>query len=256
MIDVGQGDSALFLTPFKKEAVLIDTGGKISYTKEEWEKRKNQVPLGKSIQTFINSLGIAKLDFLILTHGDYDHMGEAKYLIENLKIERVLFNNGEYNDLEQDLIEILKKKKIPFFQNLNELSLFQTQVLFLNEKLYNNENDNSLVLNIEVYNQKFLFMGDASSAVEKDLLSKQKLFKVDFLKCGHHGSKTSTSKSFVERITPSYAVLSVGKNNSYGHPANEALKNLSSSIIYRTDLDGTIEIKIQKHHTFINTYPP
>ena len=255
-LDVGQGDSALFLTPFKKEAVLIDTGGKISYTKEEWEKRKNQVPLGKSIQTFINSLGIAKLDFLVLTHGDYDHMGEAKYLIENLKIERVLFNNGKYNDLEQDLIEILKKKKIPFFQNLNELSLFQTQVLFLNEKLYNNENDNSLVFNIEVYNQKFLFMGDASSVVEEELLSKQKLFKVDFLKCGHHGSKTSTSKSFVERITPSYAVLSVGKNNSYGHPANEVLKNLANSIIYRTDLDGTIEIKIQKHHTFINTYPP
>ena len=101
-----------------------------------------------------------------------------------------------------------------------------------------------------------MFMGDASIVVEQDLLSKYNLKDIDFLKIGHHGSKTSSSKEFIEEINPNYSIISVGKNNSYGHPNKEVLENLKDSKIYRTDQDGSIMFKIKNNKLKIKTCSP
>ena len=111
---------------------------------------------------------------------------------------------------------------------------------FLQTKEYDNENDNSNVIYSELNVYKFMFMGDAGIDKEKDILDKYNLSNVDVLKVGHHGSKTSTSKEFINVINPKYSIISVGKNNRYGHPNKEVLENLENSKIYRTDESGNI----------------
>jgi len=115
----------------------------------------------------------------------------------------------------------------------------------LNNKNYGNENDNSSVIYTKLNNHKFLFMGDAGVEVEEDLIEKYNLKNIDVLKVGHHGSKTSSGKEFIDEIKPKYSVISVGKNNRYGHPNDNVLENLSDSKIYRTDQNGSIMFKIK-----------
>lgn len=99
-------------------------------------------------------------------------------------------------------------------------------------------------------------MGDASSTTEKEILNKYNLPDIDVLKVGHHGSKTSSSKTFINEINPRYSVISVGKNNRYGHPNKEVLDNLEDSKIYRTDQNGTIILKIKNNKLKIETCSP
>ena len=254
-IDVGQGDSILLSSPNRKENILIDTGGKISYEKEKWKERKNK-NISDNIITFLRKLGINKLDYLIVTHGDYDHMGEAINLVNNFKVEKVIFNCGEINDLEKKLIKVLNKKKIEYYSCIKELSINNNKVYFLNTKEYENENDNSSVIYTKLNGYKFIFMGDAGVEKEKDILDKYNLSNIDVLKVGHHGSKTSTSKKFIDEIKPKYSIISVGKNNRYGHPNKEVLDTLNDSKIYRTDQDGSIMFKIKYDKLQIETCSP
>ena len=168
-------------------------------------------------------------------HGDFDHMGEAINLVENFKVEKVIFNCSEFNDLEKELINILDKKKIPYYSCIKELNIDNNKLYFLQTKEYDNENDNSNVIYTEVNGYKFMFMGDASVTTEKEILKEYNLPDIDVLKVGHHGSKTSSGKEFIDKIKPKYSIISVGKNNRYGHPNKEVLDNLNNSKIYRTD---------------------
>ena len=244
-LDVSQGDSILLHYPHNKYNILIDTGGNYNY-----EISKN------IIIPYLKSKGINKIDYLILTHGDYDHMGESINLIENFKVEKVIFNCGEFNDLEKELIKVLEKKKIKYYSCIKELYIDKNKLQFLNTKEYDNENDNSSVIYFNYYNYKFLFMGDASTEREKDILEKYNLKDVDFLKVGHHGSNTSSSEEFINSINPKYSLISVGKNNRYGHPNKEVLDTLNDSKIYRTDQDGSIMFKIKKDKLQIETCSP
>ena len=238
-------------------------------------------------------------------------MGETINLVENFKVEKVIFNCGEFNELEQELIKVLDKKKISYYSCIEELKIDDNKLYFLNNKDYGNENDNSSVIytefknhkflfmgdagveveqdliekynlqNIddnklyflnnknyenendnssviytELNNHKFLFMGDAGVEVEEDLIEKYSLKDIDVLKVGHHGSKTSSSKSFIDEINPKYSIISVGKNNRYGHPNKEVLENLEKSKIYRTDMQGSIMFKIKNNKLEINTCSP
>jgi len=244
-LDVSQGDSILLHYPHDKYNILIDTGGNYNY-----EISKN------IIIPYLKSKGINKIDYLILTHGDYDHMGESINLIENFKVEKVIFNCGEFNDLEKELIKVLEKKKIKYYSCIKELYIDKNKLQFLNTKEYDNENDNSSVIYFNYYNYKFLFMGDASTEREKDILEKYNLKDVDFLKVGHHGSNTSSSEEFINSINPKYSLISVGKNNRYGHPNKEVLDTLNDSKIYRTDQDGSIMFKIKKDKLQIETCSP
>ena len=254
MIDVGQGDSILLVLPHNKGNILIDTGGKIDYQKEEWMIKSNNYSVSNdtSIPLF-KSYGIKQLDYLVLSHGDYDHMGEAINLVNNFRVEKVIFNCGEYNDLEKELIKVLNKKKIRYYSYIKELNIDNNKLYFLNNKLYDNENDNSNVIYTELNNYKFLFMGDAGIEVEEDLIEKYKLQDIDVLKVGHHGSKTSSGKEFINEINPKYSIISVGKNNRYGHPNKEVLDNLKESKIYRTDKDGGVMFKIKNNILQIET---
>ena len=245
ILDVGQGDSTLIELEHNKGNILIDTGGNIY---------KNQT--SNILVPYFKSVGIRKIDYLILTHGDYDHMGEAINLVENFKVEKVIFNCGEFNDLEKELIKVLDKKKIPYYSCIKELNIDNNKLYFLQTKDYDNENDNSTVIYTELNGYKFMFMGDAGVEKEKDILDKYNLSDIDVLKVGHHGSKTSSSKEFIDEINSKYSIISVGKNNRYGHPNKEVLNNLEQSKIYRTDQDGSIKFKIKNNKLKIETCSP
>ena len=182
-------------------------------------------------------------------HGDFDHIGNF-YIIQNkINIKNVVFNCGEFNDLEKDIIKNINS----YCSCINSINLNGYAFGFLNTKKFNNENDNSSVIYFNYFNYKFLFMGDAGVEKEKDILDKYNLSNVDVLKIGHHGSKTSSSKEFIDKINPNYSIISVGKNNRYGHPNKEVLNNLSNSKIYRTDQDGSIMFKIKNNKLKIET---
>lgn len=247
-IDVGQGDSTLIVTENNK-SILIDTGGKLSYKTESWKQKNKEFNLmSSSVIPFFKSIGLKKIDYLLITHGDADHAGYALELLNNFKVINKYTNKGRKNTLE---------KKI----NINSLetkymSIDNIEIYSLNNNIYNNENKDSLVLLIKIYNKNFLFMADADKEVEKTIIEKYNLKNIDFLKVGHHGSKTSTGVSFINKINPKYSIISVGKNNKFGHPNTETLETLKNSKIIRTDKAGTIKITINKNESLINTYSP
>ena len=236
MLDIGQGDSIIL--HINKETILIDTGGNIS-------SETSTIVENTTIPTLKN-LGIKKIKYLILSHGDYDHMGESINLVENFKIENVIFNTGKFNYLEQELIKKLNKKKIPYYQNIEEISLKETTLYFLNTKLYDNENDNSSLIYTKINNINILLTGDAGVDVEEELMNKYNL-SIDILKVGHHGSKTSSSKEFINYINPKISLISVGEDNKFNHPNEEVLNNLKNTIIYRTDKNGSVMINLNKN---------
>ena len=183
-------------------------------------------------------------------------MGEAINLVNNFKVDNVIFNCGPYNDLEKELIKVLDKKKIKYDSCIKELNIDNNKLYFLQTKEYDNENDNSNVIYTELDGYKFMFMGDASVTTEKEILNKYNLSDIDVLKVGHHGSNTSSSKDFINEIEPKYSIISVGKNNRYGHPNKEVLENLNNSKIYRTDQEGSIMFKIKNNKLQIETCSP
>lgn len=255
-IDVGQGDAILIKLPNQKETILIDTGGRLNYQKD-WQIKNKTFSLAKSsLIPFFKSIGIKKVDYLILTHGDDDHMGEAVNLVENFKVEKVILNCGDFNDLENNLIDVLKRKNIDYNLCLNKLEIDNYKFKFLNTKKYNNENDNSIIIYADISNNKLLLMGDAGVEVEKNILKKYNLRDIEILKIGHHGSNTSNSEMFIKTIKPRNSIISVGKNNKFGHPKDNVINMLKDSKVYRTDLDGSIEIKIEKNQYMIKTCRP
>ena len=250
-IDVGQGDSIFIKFPNDKSNILIDTGGKVTYG-----NLKNNYSVGKNIVDYLKSMGIRKLDYLIITHGDFDHMGDSLYLIDKFKVENVIFNCGEFKALEKELIKKLNKKKVNYCSCIKELNIGKYKLDFLNTKVYDNENDNSNVIYTELNGYKFMFMGDAGIEKEKDILDKYNLTNIDVLKVGHHGSKTSSSKNFISKINPKYSIISVGRNNRYSHPNKEVLNILDNSTVYRTDQDGSVMLKVKNNKLRIETCSP
>ncbi len=245
-LDVGQGDSTVMILP-RGKAIIIDTGGNVF--------SKSKIIENKTIP-YLNSRGINSIEFLILTHGDYDHMGEAMNLVESIKIKNVVLNNDDYNEIETKLIKLLNEKNINYYKGLEKLNIDKHQLKFLNTRIYDNENDNSNVIYYNFNNYKFLFMGDAGIKKEEDILKKYDLKDIDFLKVGHHGSDTSSGLEFINSINPKYSIISVGKNNRYNHPKQSVLNILSNSNIYRTDLDGSIKIKVNNNGYIIKTCKP
>ena len=246
-LDVGQGDSIFIKYPHNLGNVLIDTGGN--------PNSDYSYVLNDTIP-YLRSIGVNKLSHVIITHGDADHMGDAIDLINNFKVDNVIINCGELDDLERKLIDVLNKKKIPYYSCIKEFNIDNNKLYFLQTKKYDNENDNSNVIYTKIDGYKLMFMGDAGIEKEKDILDKYNISDIDVLKVGHHGSKTSSSQKFINKINPRYSVISVGKNNRYGHPNKEVLNNLNDSKIYRTDQDGSITFKIKNRKLEIETCSP
>ncbi len=247
IIDVGQGDSILIR---ENKVILIDTGGNFQNKKY---KKKSSISSRVTIP-YLKSLGINKIDYMIITHGDNDHIGESVNIVNNFRIGKVVLNCGPFNNLEKKLIKVLDKNNIGYTSCINNIDLGNNKMYFLNTRIYNNENDNSQVSYIKINNYKFMFMGDASSITEYNILNKYNIGQIDFLKVGHHGSDTSSSKKFINRIKPKYSLISVGENNKYGHPKQVVLNTLKNTKIYRTDEDGSIEIRLNNNGYKIITY--
>ena len=242
MLDVKQGDSSLLVLPNNKCNIMIDTGGMYN----------NDLTSNVLIPS-LKSRGIKKLDYIIITHGDNDHLGEVINLVNNYKVDNVVFNIGDINSIESSIISVLEKKNIKYYIGFDNLKINNNTLYFLNTKEYDNENDNSNILYFKLDSYKFLLMGDASSIREKDIIDDYDIGDIDILKVGHHGSRTSSSKYFIDNIKPKYSLISVGRNNRYGHPNKETLYNLKDSKVYRTDEDGSIEFKIKNNKLEVAT---
>lgn len=234
MIDIGQGDSFLLYDNY--EAILIDTGGVFKSKTNQTEDIL--IPLFKS-------LGIKKINKIIITHGDFDHLGNSYSLVDKFKVDKVYFNHNSYNKNELRLIEQLKKKKIDY-EKMNSIKTKNFYLENLNYMNTDNENDASLVINIRYKNQYMLFMGDASIKTEKYLLNNYNFSNIDILKVGHHGSITSTSEEFLKEIRPKIGLISCALVNKFKHPSNEVIKRVKkyNVKIYQTRYDGGVKINL------------
>lgn len=241
IIDVGQGDCILLELPHQRGTILVDTGGMITYANQ-----KQEFSYAESvIIPYLNARGIHKLDYLILSHGDLDHAKEAIPLLMQFPISQVIMNQGNQTNLEQMILKTAKEEQVPVQQmSIGTIQLGNTTFELLNVGNPQNENEDSIVLYTKWRNQNILLMGDAGEEVEKTLLDK--LPKIDFLKVGHHGSRYSSSASFIKFIHPKYALISVGANNRFDHPHLNTIETLQQqdSKIYRTDEVGMIHITI------------
>ncbi len=231
MFEVGEADCHLIKYPYNKNTILIDTG-------------KNEYKIKNEVIPYLKSIGIKKIDYLIITHGDEDHIGGSITLINNFQVKNVILNKGTFTDLEKELIKNLNKKKIPYQININKINISNHTIYLLNNTKYNNENDNSIITYFTYQKYKFLYMGDASITTEDNLLENYNLNNISILKVGHHGSNTSSSKDFISQINPSISLISVGENNIYHHPNKEVINNLFKSRIYRTDINNMVKLTI------------
>lgn len=228
-IDVGQGDATLITCD--GHAMLIDAG---DYSR------------GTAIQNYLQKQKVKKLDYLILTHPDSDHIGGAPVIITKFEIDKVFVSNYEKdNKTYQKLIQALDNKRLqyttPKIGSQYPLGTAGITILAPNNA-YDNPNDASIALMIQNGENRFLFTGDAEENAEQDILATGIDLSADVYKAGHHGSRTSTSQEFFEAVSPSSAVISCGEDNSYGHPHAETLNTfrMNGVKVYRTDEDGTI----------------
>ncbi|WP_078379632.1 DNA internalization-related competence protein ComEC/Rec2 [Sutcliffiella halmapala] len=247
VIDIGQGEAIFIKLPYKKATYLIDTGGLFIFPDEEWKKRKNEFDGGEKILLpFLKAEGVRKLDKLLLTHGDYDHIGNVPSVLRNIKVKEVYVPYGfGKGDFEQEIIMELENKKIPLTVVMDYKGWeIQNQRFHLLHPsfAYDAKNDGSIVLYAELGGLTWLFTGDIEERGEKDLINKYPHLKVDVLKVAHHGSRSSTIAPFLNQIHPEYAVISAGRENRFGHPHDEVIERLEEIgvKIYRTDQKGAI----------------
>lgn len=222
MIDVGQGDSLLFTYPKDDITFLIDTG---SY--------------GITSVNYLKALGIKRINYLVITHGDSDHIGGAIDVVNNYNVDYVLMNSGSTNELELELIKSLNLKHIKYYQ-INKYQL-NKEIAFINTKDRKDENNDCLIMFIKINNYQLLFLGDAPKIVEEKVIKENKLENVDIIKIGHHGSATSTSNVLMN-MSPKLALISVAKFNNYQHPSPIIIDKLSNITTLLTSLNGSVKI--------------
>ena len=236
MIDVGQGDSFLFVS--NNKSLLLDTGGVMDYNYEEWKKYE-KTKRGKYTVTFLKQLGIEKIDYLVLSHGDYDHAGEAVTIMKEMKVNNVFFNSNDLNNLEKEIWDKSDNKRK--LVEGDSFSLGNFNFLVISNK-YEDENDGSLVFYITIKDKTMLFMGDASIKSEDYILNNYDISDITILKVGHHGSRTSSSEEFIDKVNPIYALVSAGVDNKFNHPHKEVIKRLedNNTMIYDVRKRGMV----------------
>ncbi len=229
-IDVGQGDSIFIELP-NYETILIDAG----------TSSKSKV-----VSNYISLLGYTEIDYLIGTHPHADHIGGMASIVDSFDIGKIYMpkvsaNTKTYENLLQTILDnglsVKSAKAGVSILNSNDLNI---SIISPVSSSYNNLNNWSAVIKLQYLDKTFLFMGDAEELVENQLSD----VDADVIKVGHHGSSSSSSKSFIEKVSADYAVISVGEGNQYDHPYASVIDDWKASgvKILRTDLDGTIVI--------------
>ncbi len=239
-LDVGQGHASVIVSPHLKEVIIIDTGGLTNFLIDGFTYQDNNYQ-AKAIVNFLHSKGISKINLAILTHGDSDHIKNYDYISKNIKVKQVMLNNGPRNEYENKIkAPVVTKYMSKYFSLTN-----------LNNEIYSNENDNSIItlLNINQYN--FLFVGDAGNKVLENMSFKKPIY---VYLASHHGAKDATSLTFFNNNDIRNTVISAGLNNRYNHPSDYLLNILKDKEInyYLTSKEGTIIIKINKNGTISN----
>ncbi len=241
MLDIGQGDALFIKSPTGVE-ILIDSG-----------RDKSVLNALREVMPFWDR----SIDIVIMTNPDLDHIGGFEYILDLYKVDKV-FEPGTYNDSEiyKLLEKKMKDKNIPRYLARNGLRIdigdgAYIDFLFPDRDVATwDNNDGSIIARLVYGNNTFMLTGDASSKTEKIVLEKYnpKVLESVFLKVGHHGSRTSTSSEFLEKLKPKYALISLGQGNKYGHPHKEVIDRLSllNIEILRTDLLGTIILSCDK----------
>lgn len=239
-VDVGQGDSIFIKLPFKQETFLIDTGGRLNFKQKQWQTRKRKQLSDYNLLPFLKSLGCTRIDHLIVTHNDADHMGELAHVLNEVKVKNLYLAKGSQMEL-RNILQPVKATKIHLVKRGDTIGK-QLKVQVLSPETSEGENDDSLVTYFTLNQQRFLLTGDLEVTGEEKLLTNYPQLKTDFLKIGHHGSNTSTGEDFLKQLEPKYGIISVGKRNRYGHPTTETLAKLKKHRvrILRTDQQGMI----------------
>jgi competence protein ComEC len=253
IIDVGQGESILIELPFRKGVYLIDTGGTVPYHVEKWKQKTNNYSIGKDvIVPYLRAKGIRKIDKLILTHPDLDHIGEAGYLLEHVNITELLIGEfHEDNELEKNVVNLAKEKKVSVIK-VKSGDSWKVSGLAFNVLApihsFSSKNDGSIVLTAFLGGMSWLFTGDLEKEGEEALIKKYPRLKVDVLKVAHHGSNSSTTVPFLHVLQPKYALISAGYQNRFGHPHSGVLSRLNEQkvITFRTDHHGAIRLTFSK----------
>lgn len=229
-IDVGQGDASFIELP-NGDTMLIDAGISSS---------------GDDIIEYIEDLGYSDIDYVVATHPHADHIGGMAEVIDAFEIGSIYMPKAvSTSKTYENLLETIQDKGLSIHTGRAGVEVLNTDDLTILmfapvQEEYSNLNNYSIVLKITYGDTSFLYTGDAEDSLDEITGD----IEADVLKVGHHGSDTSTTSDFLARVNPSYAVISVGEGNNYGHPALSTIELLEgyTSNIYRTDLNGTVVI--------------
>ncbi|HEL2640459.1 TPA: DNA internalization-related competence protein ComEC/Rec2 [Streptococcus suis] len=245
VLDIGQGDS-IFLRDMRGRTVLIDVGGRVDFAaKEAWQERSRQANAERTLIPYLHSRGVDRIDSLVLTHTDTDHVGDVLEVAKQVQIGRIVVSPGSLTVPE--FVATLKKINVPVHvvKVGDRLPIFDSYL----EVLYpdgtgDGGNNDSIVLYGRLLETNFLFTGDLEQG-ELDLIETYPNLPVDVLKAGHHGSKCSSYPEFLDHIGAKIALVSAGENNRYKHPHQETLERFDSRNIqvYRTDQQGAIRFR-------------
>ncbi len=249
MLDVGQGDCIIIEFPYRKAVYVIDTGGHLDFSNEEWMKKREQFNTGKDIVVpYLKAKGISTVTGLFLTHGDHDHIGGAAEILNAIHVKEVFYPNTSIEkDNEIELLKTVNQSSANLrFVTKGDIISEHFYVLHPSGEKQWSGNDSSIVLFAELEGISFLFTGDLEEDGEKMLLQQYPNINADVLKVGHHGSITSTSDLFLETVSPRIALISAGVNNRFGHPHPDIVAKLDelNILMLRTDLNGSVEMKI------------
>ncbi|MGQ7373520.1 DNA internalization-related competence protein ComEC/Rec2 [Streptococcus suis] len=245
VVDIGQGDS-IFLRDMRGRTVLIDVGGRVDFAaKEAWQERSSQANAERTLIPYLHSRGVDRIDSLVLTHTDTDHVGDVLEVAKQVQIGRIVVSPGSLT--VPDFVATLKEINVPVHvvKVGDRLPIFDSYL----EVLYpdgtgDGGNNDSIVLYGRLLETNFLFTGDLEQG-ELDLIATYPNLPVDVLKAGHHGSKGSSYPEFLDHIGAKIALVSAGENNRYKHPHQETLERFDSRNIqvYRTDQQGAIRFR-------------
>ncbi|MEC0255461.1 ComEC/Rec2 family competence protein [Paenibacillus lautus] len=281
-LDVGQGDAILVTTPEGKH-VLIDGGGTVNFRKEKdaWKERKAPYEVGaKVVVPLLKKRGVHQLEAVIMTHGDQDHIGGLQAVLQEIPVKSVVFNGTLTESATfRKLMLTAVQQGIPIYEAGVDREVWKldshTEIQFLAPVFLENgeakkplplikeQNHASLVFVLQMNGSRFLFTGDTDQAAEHkillhleerspqdDLVSRGAAAddRIDVMKVAHHGSKTSTSALWLNAWKPKASVISAGVNNMYGHPHPDVVGRLerSSTLIYQTNLQGEIQMRIKE----------
>lgn len=227
--DIGQGDGIYIRTPAGQD-IIIDGGPDATILGK----------LGEDMPFYDR-----EIELMIPTHPDADHITGLVDVLERYEVKMVLWNGAEKETaVFKELKNIIEEKNVPTKIARAGQKIIAGDAVFyiIHSKMKDRDmNDTSIVAQLVYGQNSVLLTGDAGKPVENDLIKDGVNLRSNILKVGHHGSKTCTSKTFLEAVDPEYAILSVGAKNSYGHPAKEVLDRLKDKKIFRTDLDGDVE---------------